>query len=474
MTSPSTTFNDRDSNTPIMAAWLNGVNNAVYKPSLKTTIGGKAIADFSLDHSTPNSYVMITDTNPLDWAGGPGRMSVTFELISSSFFAANPSAHFVVELRQDPSLAGVNARGQAMGYGNTSGFTPPLNGVLNPTPFAETLMNGVAGAPGDHYIWPNSGGPTSFPFVDGMRYKMSIDATKTDDDLRYIRYRIWHQDLTDQQWIAEMDTGDILDNNIWADLTQSALVFAFVFESNLVPYSLNFYNTTVTWGPPGVATPDQTLLLSRFGANLQGNVQFLDAGRVIQPYYTAGPSLVGWTAFQNPAADSSTSVLVKPSGSANAANFSAINTSNPATVYQIVTYGIRGAEGIIETFHLGSSNPNLGINIGGGNRVATFSPTGITTVGVNSPAIRVTGAPKYMGQISAIYSDVTSIGGPIARAFANVGGAPFPLENFCVLGAIAGTMSTPPTPGQVENAIRPLYCLLSVLIDEIRTLRDIL
>ena len=82
MTSPSMTFNDRDSNTPIMAAWLNGVNNAVYKPSLKTTIGGKAIADFSLDHSTPNSYVMITDTNPLDWAGGPGRMSVTFELIS--------------------------------------------------------------------------------------------------------------------------------------------------------------------------------------------------------------------------------------------------------------------------------------------------------------------------------------------------------------------------------------------------------
>ncbi len=372
----STNFINRDADTPIVAEWLNDVDRVVYKPSLKTNIGGVVVPNFSIDHSTPNARVEIDNTNPMDWAGGPGKMTVDFQVTPNSYFAANPSGHFAIVLRCDTSVIATAVRGQGMAIGDLTGAVLPSD--LKPSSTLETWMNSIAGAPAGNMTFGGaSESAISLGWKDGTTYRVIIEATCTVDGNRYLRYRSWVQQAVNLNWLPYVDTGDVLDHNVWADLTHSGLVFGQVFESNFVPWSLAITNCVVTWGPADLAVPDITTKLSKYGAEMQGNISFDSASRTLIPYDDAGPSLKAWTAVQTRLVDSTSTLLVKPSGTATSANFGAVDTSNPDTVYRLVTYGIKAGRATIETVVRGTTGSPLDVIIDAAT-AATFTPSGVT------------------------------------------------------------------------------------------------
>lgn len=364
------------SGTVISSPWLNDVNNAVYRPDLKTTIGGLTVGSVTLDHSTPSQKVVITNTNPMYWAAGPGKMSVEFDLTPNNYFTANPNGHFAVVLRCDTDLIATEVRGQGIACGNATSF-PYGPSDLNPTPLLETWMGNLT-VPGN-YTFPNSETARSLQFLDGVHYRFVIEATKTVDDKRYLRYRVWSFQATYNTWRAEVDTGDVLDHNIWADLTKTGLVFGHVFEDNLSSWSLPFTNVKVTWGPADLATPDQTIKLSRYGAQLEGDLKFIGTGRKIKATFNAGPALTNSLAVQSSTTNTATTLVLLPNGTATTANHLYSNNSTSSSTYQALTVGMTGSEGIIESFGYSAANPSIGINVGSGTRKLTIAASDITS-----------------------------------------------------------------------------------------------
>ena len=384
------------SGTVIASPWLNDVNNAVYRPDLKTTIGGLTVGSVTLNHSTPSAKVIVTDTNPMYWNAGPGKMSVEFDLTPDNYFAANPNGHFAVVLRCDTDLIATEVRGQGIVCGNATSF-PYGPSDLNPTPLLETWMGNLT-VPGN-YTFPNSETARSLQFLDGVHYRFVIEATKTVDDKRYLRYRVWSFQATYGTWRAEVDTGDVLDHNTWADLTKTGLVFGHVFEDNLSTWSLPFTNVKVTWGPADLATPDQTIKLSRYGAQLEGDLAFIGNGRKIKSAFNAGPALTNSLAVQSATANTSTTLVYLPNGTSTSTNTLYSNNSSSSTTYQALTIGMSGSEGLINTFGLSAANPtiNFEVGVGAGVRKLSIGASDITSTvtlvlsGSATRGIKVTG-----------------------------------------------------------------------------------
>lgn len=414
-------------------------------------LGGITIGSITIDQSTANQRVVYSSTNPAGWNTGVGRMTVDFELTSNGYFAANPNSHFAISLRNTTSVIATAVRGQGVALGNATGFTQPVD--LNPTPVIETWMNGLtgSGAPADNFVWANSETARSLGFKDGVAYKFNISATKANDGNRYIRYRVWSRQSTTQQWRAEVDSGDVLDHNIWADLTQQGLVFGYVFASNLTAWSIAITNCRVIWGPAENSVPDQTIKLSRYGAQLEGDLKFIGAARRALVYTDTGSDLSQWTAFRTSGTNLGTTVLALPNGTSTSANFAATNNATSSSTYQIATFGMSGSTALLETFHKGVSNPDLGINIGAGNRVATFNALGL----------KILGATRYIGQPINSYNYVSNFGGSYASSFS--AGTVFDMENICTTGTIAAYLGGTYNASNIENVLRPIYCLFSVL-----------
>lgn len=452
---PSTVFS---AGTVITAAWLNDINKGVLQPSLKTTIGGTTIADFTINHATTDGRVFFADTVPMDWATGPGKMSVEFELTPTGYFAANPNGHFAIILRQDPATITTAVRGQGIACGNATSFpTYPAGGSdLNPTTMVETWFNGLHGT--GNFLWGNSDAARSHGGLqDGTRYKFIVESTKTVDDNRYIRYRMWSYQAALENWQMEVDSGDILDHNAWADLTQSGLFFAQVFESNLSTWSLPFTNIKVTWGPADLAVPDQTIKLSRYGAQLEGDLQFIGNARRIKAPYSAGTSLVNFLTVQTSTANSATSFVVKPSGSATIANTLYSNHSTSSTTWQGVTVGMTSTEALIESLALSATTLPVGINVGVGTRIATFKTTGI----------RLLTGTIDIGVPLTFNSSFVNAGGSVATTFvATTGG--WDWEAMSTSGTISTYLTTTYDKNKLEDMIRPLYCLFSYIIKNLQ------
>lgn len=257
-------------------------------------LGGKFLGTIVLLPSTPLQRVWFPDTMPNGWDVNTGRMTAEFEFVSTNFFSANPEAHLAVVLRSTSSLINTAVRGQGIILGNAVGFAQPS--IVNPTTMIETWMNpnGVIEtfpeATQGNYLWSNSETARSNPLKDNQVYKMIIDSIKTNEGNRYIRYRLWSKQVaigfgaTQLQniWRLEVDTGDVLDHNVWADLTQSGFGVGYVFASNLTPWSVNFNNCKITWGPAESATPDQTIKMSRYGSEIEGNLKFIGSNRKLE------------------------------------------------------------------------------------------------------------------------------------------------------------------------------------------------
>lgn len=417
-------------------------------------LGGLTIADFTFDHSTPAQYVAYSNTNPLSWNTDVGCMTVDYEVTLNGYFAANPDAHFATVLRCDTAVIASYARGQGIVFGDATGFAQPS--TCDPTPMIETWFNGLHGT--GNYLWAQSDGGRSNKMVDGGHYRFIIDTKKARDGNRYIRYRMYVAGLVDT-WQMVVDSGDVLDHNEWADLTKTGLVFANVFESNLSTWSINFANIKVTWGPGETAVTDQTVKLARFGAQLEGDLEFIGNARRILTTYNAGPSLVNSTTIQSATNNTATGLVIKPRGTSQSAGLLLSNHSTSDTVYQALDIGANGSEVYLNTFNRGSSDLVLNLKSGGSTKMT------ISGSGVSFPS-----ATKFVG--ASFPTGVTNFGAAATAAWAASSTIDFEAA-VCADGAISTFLGSSYNQVLIELAILPTARLLSVLIAELKKLRII-
>ena len=241
-------------------------------------LGGFSPTNITIDQNTPNGRVEILDTNPLGWDVGVGRMEVQFDVKFNNYFTRNPGGHLAVVLRCDTSAMNT-VRGQGMLFGNVSGA--PNGTDLVPSSQLETFFGSTGGPAGGNFLFPNTEGARSKGGMrDNVQYRVIVSGSKANNGQRYLRYALWSWNATYQNWVHEVDTGDVLDHNVWANLTSYGLVFGHVFATAGQTWSIDLTNIKVTWGPCENFTPDQTTKLSRFGAELEGNLKFIGTRRI--------------------------------------------------------------------------------------------------------------------------------------------------------------------------------------------------
>lgn len=420
------------------------------------TYGTWSTANFTLDSTTPNGRVEFPDTSPSGWNTVPGRKTVDFEFHSANFFAANPNAHIAVVTRCDTDVIATDVRGAGMIFGDLTwaGFAGD-EAKFKPTTILESWSRPQIA--GQRFLWPESTGPRNALLVDGVTYRMIVETTvQPQTPGVYMRYRLYRKVYPDTKlaWELLVDTGDVLDYSNVSDMTKKGLVFGQVFLDNLVgPWWVSINNLKVTWGPPGTPASDTTAGLSKYGAELNGDLNVYGLSRTFRFPQPGGASLVPYFKFQTSNTNSATTVVAVPNGTGSTANFLAANHSVGETSYKAVHIGMEASEALLETFGFNEVDPELGINIGAANRVATFNPDGM----------RLAGAGRTIGQ--NLTWGVHSEGQTAATAFT---ASPFNLEEVCTDGIIRTYMSPTPTNAQVEVVVRPLYCIVSSLIAELK------
>ena len=92
----------------------------------------------------------------------------------------------------------------------------------------------------------------------------------------------------------------------------------------------------------------------------------------------------------------------------------------------------------------------------------TISGAKTFTNGITSNVIYATGAAYPIGQAISSYNYMSNWGGTYAKSFTD--GTVLNIDSICTIGTIRTFMSITPTNEQVENAVRPIYCIVSTLI----------
>lgn len=423
-------------------------------------IGGVTITNFVLNQSTPSDKVVFTDTAPGGWNTGPGRKTVDFEFVSTSYFSANPNGHVAIVTRCDTDVIASSVRGAGAIMGDlTSGFA---GDELQWEPATVMESWSVPFIGGSRIIWPETPSPRNKILQDGTRYRWVIETTvQANTPGAYTRYRLYEYLAVKRAWRLLVDTGDVLDATTQSDMTKSGLVFGHAFASNLTAWNISFENIKVTWGPAGNVVTDTSTALSRYGAELEGDISFRQVGGRIRFPANAGPSLINSLTYQSSGANTATTLVFKPNGSSSTSNTIYSNNSTSDSAYQAASYGISGTEGLIETYVWGpGASPNLGINIGPGGRVATFKTTGL----------QMFAATKPIGQVLASYNNLTVFGG--SNAVTHNTTNTLNIDSICGIGTLASFIGTP-TGASIETVLRPLWCIVSELVAELRAKRVI-
>lgn len=427
----------------------------------KAQPGGTSFANFVLNHTTPDRRVTFTDTAPLGWNTVPSRKTVDFEFLSTTFFADNPTNHFAVVTRCDTDVLATDVRGAGAILGDLTwtGFNGD-QAKFTPTTIIESWSRPSVAL--QRYLWPETTGPRNALLADGIRYRWVIETTVQPNTAGvYIRYRLYRQaqPTTKLAWDLLVDTGDVLDAFNTSDMTKQGLTFGIAFPDAATAWQLSVQNLKVTWGPCGEVAPDNSATLSKYGADLQGDLNFIGSSRTVG--VTSSGAATTWTKVQSNVANTATSWMILPNGSATISNMLAVNSSNLAGAYQAATYGMSGATALLETFNSGSTDPQLGVNIGAANRVGTFKATGLN----------ILGGSRDIGQLLAFNAGTINWGGANSSNFCLT--AAQNMENYCTqyyirdyLFAVTGFTLT--QCDAIEVALRPLYSLFSYVVKDLQ------
>lgn len=206
-----------------------------------------------------------------------------------------------------------------------------------------------------------------------------------------------------------------------------------------------------------IGVGNRVVTFSTAGESLAGNLDFTGVARRISAPTPAGPSLVDALTFQSSTLNAATTIVAKPNGTSTTSNILFSNNSTSSSTYQAATFGMAGSVGLIETFGLATSNPTIGINIGSGNRVATFSTAGLTLLG----------ASEAIGNPIGYSATLGSLGGTNATTFSTTANVDWDVS-WCAIGAISGFLGGSYNATNLEFAIRPIACLLSYLIKDLQ------
>jgi hypothetical protein len=477
--------------------------------------GGLTLANFEVNAATPNSRVEFSDTNPQGWNTDKGRCIVSFDWIANNYWTLNPTAHVAVVTRCDTSIISTAVRGTGVAFGALPGHAPQTFD-LRPFMVGESWVNGIGPDGRDNWLIERSETPTNLVLQDGVQYRTVIESTKDQSNIRYLRYRLYRRNTVRSTWDVVNDTGDMLDPNVQADLTQHGLVFGQVGSSAPSGWSISFTNIRVVWGPPGNAATDTTDKLSKRGAYLEGSMYVVgqsgtaelkpdgtdvsfnmygwNSAPVVPKMYfkvngtnvasvqqagffvhgnldvsqlnakirvqNAGASS-SWTAFQNSAASAGTNVLAIPSGTATQSAFTAINNSN-ASAGLGLSVGISGSNGYINSFNeAGGAAPEWQLSVGNSAKMRITS-TGVFVQGQSVP----------LGTNTSVMQSITNLNGPLAQSFTN--SSAFDMESIATLGVItsyltSGGVFTAAQADRLEGLLRPFSNILSVTAGSARS-----
>ena len=118
--------------------------------------------------------------------------------------------------------------------------------------------------------------------------------------------------------------------------------------------------------------------------------------------------------------------------------------------------GVTSTEGLLESLALGAPTLPIGINIGVANRVATFKTTGI----------RVLNAAKDVGVPLDYSVNLINFGAYYANLYSTT--ANIDVDQACATGYISGFIGGTYNATNLEYVIRPLWCMLSSLIKDLK------
>jgi hypothetical protein len=293
--------------------------------------GGTSLADATFSDATPLVVRSVYDsTVPLGWNTGFGLAGVEFDIAFNDYFAANPTGHLALILRCDTDVIETYTRGQGMIFGNVSGAQ---EGASNyPTTQIETFFSGLGAPAGQRYLIPGSEGRTDTPLLDGEQYKVICTAMQAHDGNSYIRYQLYRYNNTYSAWDLERDTGDVRDDNTYADLTNSGIAIGHAFNDDLVPWTVEITNMRSFWGPAREPTTHVNREAaegggSTFDGNLSANLSLLGNERRIKIVSDDVVNFEKNAAFQDQTTNSGTTVFVIPNGTSNISSYTAFSDS---------------------------------------------------------------------------------------------------------------------------------------------------
>ncbi len=434
-----------------------GTLNALPGGSTAALLGGVVLGNFTLDTNSPDNGLKFPETNPQGWNMGIGRMTVDTEIYFNNYFAANPSGHVALILRATSSLLrpGGAVRGQGALFGYGTGFSPyPI--AHAPMGQLESWFNAYppSSAPGQT-LPKNSETPPGVTLKDGTPYRVIIESSKASDGNRYFRLRVYTKDtnFTPAQWLSIHDTGDVIDVNNLADLTQSGFGLGHVFSSNLAPWSIQFSNCKVTWGPCTDVLPDLRGRFSRYGGDMEGSITFTGAKRRLRIRSDGLVPTDDWTFVEANTDNSGVSLIARPRGTATASSFGVFNSSNIGR-YGSMAMTMLPDSGRIQTFSTGGE-PARPIDITvQETRAARFDTTGVrvldATVPIGTPSTDLRG---------------TNMDGSWVRFHAR---DTLDWDTMSTDGTISGLINSAGAPLGVERVCLPLYGTLGWLITELR------
>ena len=413
------------------------------------------LGDFVMNHDTPNQRVEFPTTNPTTWNTGPGTQTLTFDFTPVRYFEANPNGHIAIVGRCDTSLLMTIVSGQGMVIGKVTGDLGNAS-LYTPTSSIETWNKPNGGSV--RWVFPDTSGGPGAIMKDGTLYRFILETTKAYDGTRYIRYRRYSRNTAWNAWDMDIDTGHVLDTNTNADLTKDGVAFGHVGEGNLVPWSAQFTNVKVVWGPP-TSGADTRGLFSKFGGRLSGDIHMDGPGRQIIIQSSGTPAQ--WTRLiEATAAD--TKVLAAPNLPSGTAAFIATNSNDRLnsgflSMAAYPTYASIHCDKI----GTGARPTELRVSLDGTTKGLIFTPAGTYVHGASQP----------LGKETSILGAITGAGGYNSIYLTN--NSPFDLENPCAVNGIKNFLVAngfaAAQAGGIEGILRPLYAIVSVMLMSARS-----